>query len=76
MGEKADRTPLTDLLFHGLHPFPAPVERLVLRIHKAAPQAWHELQGPSEGWAKLRADDSCRRVVDYLTRIAKDLDAV
>lgn len=65
--------PLTDLLFHGRHPFPIPVERLILEIHAADPYAWREFAEAAEGWARL-PEDCCGRVVGYLGRMLEHLE--
>ncbi len=65
--------PLTDLLFHGRHPFPRPVEHLILEIHAVNPQAWLEFAEAAEGWARIR-EDSCGRVLGFLGRILDGLE--
>ncbi len=75
MGQSIERNPLTDLLFHGLHPFPVPIEEAVLRIHRADPRAWRELKGPAEAWANIQTEERCGRIVEYLDRIARQLGA-
>ena len=35
--------PITDLLVHGLHPFPAEMEALIRKIHAVKPGALHSL---------------------------------
>ncbi len=64
--------PLTDLLFHGRHPFPVPVERLILRIHAADPRAWREFADAAEGWARI-PEDACGRVIGYLDRVLEGI---
>jgi hypothetical protein len=66
---------VSDLIFHGRHPFPAPVERLILQIHQANPRVWQEFAGAAEGWTRLPpSEESCGRVVDFLNHILRDLD--
>ena len=65
--------PLTDLLFHGRHPFPGPVERLILEIHALNPRAWKEFESAAEAWTRI-PDDACGRVVGYLGRVLDGLD--
>jgi hypothetical protein len=43
-GKPADN-PLTDMLVYGRHPFPADMEEMILRIHKADPSLLSDL-----GW--------------------------
>ena len=67
--------PVSDLIFHGRHPFPASVERLILKIHEADPRAWREFASCAEGWTRLpQSDESCGHVVDYLTRMLHEMD--
>lgn len=67
--------PVTDLIFHGRHPFPAPVERLILQIHAANPQVWREFAGVAEGWTRLPpSEEACVRVLDFLNHVLHDLD--
>ena len=60
--------PLTDLLFHGRHPFPQPVEHLILEIHAVNPSAWREFAEAAEGWARIRED--APEVAERLTVVA------
>ena len=67
--------PVSDLIFHGLHPFPEPVERLILKIHEVNPRVWREFAGADEGWTRMRfSEESCLRVLDFLSQILRDLD--
>lgn len=66
--------PLTDLLFHGGHPFPRPVESLLLEIHALNPRAWKEFASSAEAWARI-PDDACGAVVGYLGRVLENLDS-
>jgi len=67
--------PVSDLIFHGRHVFPEPVEILILQIHQANPRAWHELAGVSEAWTRLPpTEECCGRVMDFLVQILHDLD--
>jgi hypothetical protein len=65
--------PLTDLLFHGGHPFPRPVEHLILEIHSVNPRAWKEFASAAEGWTRI-SDDGCGAVVVYLGRVLNSLN--
>jgi hypothetical protein len=58
--------PITDLLFHGLHPFPPDMEEMVLELHRRHPEnlnwsddldafAWEQGLKLDEGRAMLRA---------------------
>jgi hypothetical protein len=57
--------PITDLLRHGAHPFPADVEEMVRRLHAIDPRlvdaldpdpfAWEKGERLEEGRARLRA---------------------
>lgn len=64
--------PLTDLLFHGRHPFVPAVEQLILEIHAANPRAWQEFAEAAEGWTRVQ-EDACGRVLGYLGRVLHDL---
>lgn len=67
--------PISDLIFHGRHPFPHSVEQLILRIHAADPRAWREFSSAAESWTRLsRSEESCGRVLDYLNRLLQELD--
>lgn len=66
--------PLTDLLFHGRHPFPRPVEHLILEIHAVNPRAWKEFAASAEAWTRI-PDDACGAVIGYLGRVLDDLDS-
>ena len=67
--------PVSDLLFHGRHPFPPEVERLILRLHQADPRVWRELSCAAENWTRLPATGaSCGRVVEYLNGLLHDLE--
>lgn len=71
---EAGRHPVADLLFHGCHPFPPEVEGLVMEILRLNPRVWRELDHVAESWTRLPASgDSCRRVLVYLRRMARDL---
>jgi hypothetical protein len=65
--------PVSDLLFHGRHPFPPEVERLILRLHQVNPRVWRELACSAENWTRLPASGaSCGRVVEYLNGLLHD----
>jgi hypothetical protein len=66
--------PLTDLLFHGRHPFPRPVEHLILEIHALDPRAWKEFASSAESWTRI-PDDACGGVIGYLGRVLASLDS-
>jgi hypothetical protein len=40
---KPGDNPLSDMLLHGQHPFPADMEEMVLQIHKADPSLLYDL---------------------------------
>ena len=65
MGGPGDH-PLTDLLFHGKHPFPADMEEMLFRLHRTHPEnlywsddldlwAWSQGRNLEAGRAALRA---------------------
>ena len=68
--------PVSDLIYFGRHPFPEPVERLILQIHQVNPHAWREFAGVAEGWTRLSSAEEERwgRVVDFLLHTLRDLD--
>ena len=67
--------PVTDLIFHGRHPFPAPVEQLILQIYEVNPCVWREFANAAEGWTRLpRTEESCVRVLHFLNHVLQDLD--
>src|SRR5262245_12330212 len=70
---KPHDNPLSDLVVHGMHPFPPDVEELLLRIDKLGrgPERWPLGQNwpysPREfDWAKGKHLDEARRVLAHL----------
>jgi hypothetical protein len=44
--------PVTDTVFHGLHPFPPDVESLVLQVHARNPGVFNDLKWAPLEWEK------------------------
>jgi hypothetical protein len=52
--EKPGDDPLTDLLVHGLHPFPKDIEKMVLALHQQDPFILGHLVSEPLAWANWR----------------------
>jgi hypothetical protein len=56
--------PITDLLVHGLHPFPQEIEDLILEIRRRDPDAtFHEFGVKPMDWQRGEGLDEARRIL-------------
>lgn len=71
MGSPGD-SPITDLLVHGLHPFPSDIAEKIRRLHACAPTALNELGWEPFEWEAGKCLDDARVKLDaLLARYAK-----
>lgn len=64
--------PLTDLLVHGMHPFPLDMEEMILRIHELSPSTLRELRLEPFDWERGK---NLRRGRCWLRRKLAELEA-
>lgn len=61
--------PLTDLFVHGLHPFPADMEEMLLELRRLDPACGRHFQGEEFAWEQGRKLDEGRaKIRDLLAR--------
>jgi hypothetical protein len=56
--------PLTDLLFHGMHPFPSDIEEMLIELHRRQPNSlsWSD-DLDLWAWAEGKGLDNARRIL-------------
>jgi hypothetical protein len=58
--------PITDMLLHGMHPFPADIEALIRRVNAIDPQLLAELGAEPFAWEKGEKLDEARATLKAL----------
>jgi hypothetical protein len=69
---KIHDNPLTDLLSHGLHPFPADMEEMLLELWRLDPGSMRHFRGEEFDWERGRNLDEGRARLRELLRQARE----
>jgi hypothetical protein len=65
---KPHDNPLTDLLVHGMHPFPPDIEEMIRELHDIDPAILHELGVAPFDWEAGKYLDGARSTLGALLR--------
>lgn len=70
---KPGDSPLSDMLIHGQHPFPADIEEMIRRIHKYDPSLLSDLGWEPFDWeVGKNLDDGRKRLRDMLIQLGDE----
>jgi hypothetical protein len=68
--------PLTDLFAHGLHPFPADMEQMLVELRRLDPACGRHFQGEEFAWEQgRRLDEGRAKIRELLQRARGDASA-
>ena len=63
---KAHDNPISDIIIHGMHPYPPDLEALVLHLHKMNPMIFNDLEWTPFQWEKGQYIEEAKILLEKL----------